>query len=56
MVLAERSNDERMARTALSQIELALATARDGGHGPHATYYAEQLPKAQALVERLSKR
>jgi tetratricopeptide (TPR) repeat protein len=56
MVLAERTDDERMARTALAQIELALATARDGGHDSNATHFAAQLRKAEALVERLSKR
>jgi hypothetical protein len=54
MLLVERTDDERRARMALSQ--LALATARNGGHDSYAALFAAQLPEAQALVERLSKR
>jgi hypothetical protein len=56
MVLAERTGDARLALTALSQIELALATTRDGGHVSNAAYYARQLPRAEALIKRLRKR
>ncbi|HXZ02700.1 MAG TPA: tetratricopeptide repeat protein [Stellaceae bacterium] len=56
MALAERLGDAGMAETAVSQIERALATMRDGNHAPFAAYYAAQLPKARALVDRLSKR
>jgi|SRR3974390_1555234 len=52
-VLAERTGDARAANTALSQIELALATVREDGDAPLAEYLAAQLPKARALVERL---
>jgi hypothetical protein len=52
MVLAERTGDPGMAQTALSQIELALATMR---HAPYVGYYAAQLQKARALVDQLSK-
>jgi hypothetical protein len=44
-----------MAKAALAQIELALATVREGGHALSAAYFAEALPKARALVERLNK-
>jgi tetratricopeptide (TPR) repeat protein len=54
MMLAERTSDAEMAQTALSQIELAFATARDG-HGWYAAYLAKQLPTAEGLVQRLSK-
>ena len=54
-VLAERTGDARVANAALSQIELALATAREGGDAPLTEYLAAQAPKARALVERLSK-
>jgi tetratricopeptide (TPR) repeat protein len=54
MALAERTCDAEMAQMALSQIELAFATTRDG-HASSAAYFATQLPKADALVQRLSK-
>jgi tetratricopeptide (TPR) repeat protein len=54
MALAERTSDAEMAQTALSQIKLAFATTRDS-HASSAAYFAEQLPKADALVQRLSK-
>jgi tetratricopeptide (TPR) repeat protein len=53
---AERLHDKDMARTALRQIDIALTTIRDGEHNPQfSAYYEEQLPKARALVERLSR-
>jgi hypothetical protein len=45
MVLAERTSDAEMAQTALSQIELAFATTRDG-QASSVAYFAGQLPKA----------
>ena len=42
-----------MAETALSQINVAFETMRDGGNAPNAAYYEKQLPKARALVARL---
>ena len=55
MALAERTDDPRMAKAALSQIELALATAHESGDAPLTEYLAAQVPKARALVERLTK-
>ncbi len=55
MVLAERTGDARVAKAALSQIELALATAREGSDAPLTGYLMAQLPKARALDERLRK-
>jgi tetratricopeptide (TPR) repeat protein len=55
MLLADRRRDAAMAKTALSQISAAFETMRDGGHGPNAAYYEEQLPKARAIVARLGK-
>ena len=55
MLLAERTGDSQMAKNAVSQIDLALAAIREGGHAPLAEYYEAQLPKARSLVERLSK-
>jgi hypothetical protein len=55
MRLAEQLKDKAIARKALSQIDMAIATIQDGDHGPlFAAYYEEQLPKARALVEHLS--
>jgi hypothetical protein len=51
--LAERRRDAMMAETALSQINVAFETMRDGGNAPNAAYYEKQLPKARALVARL---
>jgi hypothetical protein len=42
-----------MAETALSQINVAFETMRDGDNVPNASYYEKQLPKARALVARL---
>jgi hypothetical protein len=42
-----------MAETALSQINVAFETMRDGGNASNAAYYEKQLPKARALVARL---
>lgn len=36
-------------------IEAAFETLRDGGHAPATAYCEAQLPKARALVERLTK-
>jgi tetratricopeptide (TPR) repeat protein len=53
MLLAERRGDAAMAKTALSQIDAAFETMRDGGNAPRAAYYERQLPRARALVARL---
>src|SRR5262249_52394079 len=50
MLLAERRGDAAMAEIALSQINTAFETMRDGGHAPYAVFYEEQLPTARALV------
>jgi hypothetical protein len=56
MVLAERRRDAAMAKNALSQINAAFETMRDGGDAPSAAYYEQQLPRARAIVARLGKR
>jgi hypothetical protein len=53
MLLAERRGNVTMAETALSQINAAFETMRDGGHAPYAAYYEQQLSRARALVARL---
>jgi tetratricopeptide (TPR) repeat protein len=53
MLLAERRGDAAMAETALSQINAALETLRDGGDAPYAASYERQLPRARAIVARL---
>jgi hypothetical protein len=45
--------DGAIAETALSQINTAFETMRDGGHAPNAAFYEQQLPRARALVARL---
>jgi hypothetical protein len=53
MLLAERRGDAAMAETALSQINEAFETMRDGGNAPLTAYYERQLPRARAIVARL---
>jgi hypothetical protein len=55
MLLAERRRDAGMAKTALSQINAAFETMRDGGDAQLAATFERQLPKARALVARLGK-
>jgi hypothetical protein len=56
MLIAERLSDVTKARSAVQQIEAALATTRDGGNIPAAAYYEAQLPKARSLLDRLTSR
>jgi hypothetical protein len=56
MLLAERRQDAAMAGTALSQINKAVETMRNGGNAPSAAFYEQQLPRARAIVARLRKR
>ena len=53
MLLAERRQDAAMAAAALSQINKAVETMRNGGNAPSAAFYEQQLPRARALVARL---
>jgi hypothetical protein len=53
MRLAKRRGDATMAETALSQINTAFQTMRDGGHALNASTLERQLPAARALVARL---
>jgi tetratricopeptide (TPR) repeat protein len=53
MAIADRTNDAARAATAVAQIESAYATLRDGGHEQGAASFEEQLPKAQAIRDRL---
>ena len=55
ILLAERLGDVPTARSAVQQIEIALATMRDG-NAPAAAYYEAQLPKARSLFDRLTSR
>ncbi|MCA8883842.1 MAG: hypothetical protein KDK09_02995, partial [Rhodobacteraceae bacterium] len=52
--LAERRADADLARQALAQLTEAAQVLRDGGHIPWAETFERQIPKAQALVTRLS--
>ena len=53
-VLADRTDDLAMARQALQQLQEAEAVLRDGGHETFATYSADRIPRAQAVIARLS--
>jgi tetratricopeptide (TPR) repeat protein len=55
MLIAERRRDAAMAKTALSQINAAFETMRDGGNAQLAATFEQELPKARALVARLGK-
>jgi hypothetical protein len=56
MLLAERRRDAAIAETALSQINAAFETMRDGGDAVRAAYYERQLFGAHAIVTRLRER
>src|SRR5262249_58808538 len=53
MFLAERQGDLAIATTALSQINTAFETMRDGGNAPSAAYYERQLPRGRPGSARL---
>jgi tetratricopeptide (TPR) repeat protein len=53
MLLSERRQDAPMAVTALSQINKAVETMRNGGDAPSAAFYEQQVLRARAIVERL---
>jgi hypothetical protein len=53
MLIADRTNDGALSATAFQQIETAFETERSGGQQQWAAYYQEQLPKAQAIRDRL---
>ena len=55
-LLAERLRDGRAAEAAVAQITMALEVMRAGDHQPFTAYYDEQLLKACALFDRLSRR
>ena len=57
MRLAERRGDAAIANLAVQQIEVALATLREGdGVASAVDYFAEQLSDARALAQRLANR
>jgi tetratricopeptide (TPR) repeat protein len=53
MLIADRINDAPAAETAVRQIAAAFETLRSGGQEQWSTYYQAQLPKAQAIRDRL---
>jgi hypothetical protein len=53
--IAERIGDAALAHRAILQIDLALRIMRDGADAPSAANFSEQLAKARALFDRLSK-
>ena len=56
MMIADRTNDGALAEAAMTQIATAYEALRDGGHAQWAIYYEEQLPKAQAIRNRLKRK
>ncbi len=50
-LLADRTDDLPLARQALQQVQEAEAVLRDGGHQ---TWPADRIPRAQAVIARLS--
>lgn len=53
-LLADRTDDLAMARQALTQLEEAEVVLRDAGHEVFARYSADRIPRAQAVIARLS--
>ena len=53
VTIAERTGDLAVAETAQAEIETAHAAMEAAGHGPYASTYEGQLPRARALVARL---
>ena len=54
-LLADRLGDRHAAETAVAQITAALEVMPEGDHEPFAAYYREQLSKARALFDQLSR-
>jgi tetratricopeptide (TPR) repeat protein len=53
MIIADRTNDAAIAARAVDQIKTAYETERAGGQQMWAAFYEEQLPQAQAILDRL---
>jgi hypothetical protein len=53
ILIADRAKDRVMAETALQQIHDAIETLRSGGQEEWAAEFEAQLPKAQAIRDRL---
>ena len=53
MLIADGTNDAALAETAARQIEAAYETLRDGGDKYQSAQLQTQLPKAQAILDRL---
>jgi hypothetical protein len=56
VVIADRTNDAVLAEAAVRQIELAYETMRLGGHERGSAFRLDQLPRAQAVRDRLKGR
>jgi hypothetical protein len=54
MLIADRTNDEALAETALQQIQTAHKALRGAGQRQWAAYYEAQLTEAQAIRDRLN--
>ncbi len=54
LALSERTGDYESAQAALSQLRQAAVVLRNGGHAPWAATFERLVPRAEALVARLS--
>ena len=53
IVIADRTNDAALAEAAVRQIEAAYEATQSGGHEQLSAYFHAQLPRAQAIRDRL---
>jgi hypothetical protein len=56
MRIADRTNDRAQAETAVEQIQTAVEVLRSGGQNAWAVEFQKELPKAQAIRDRLKER
>ena len=56
MLMADRTNDGAMAETALKQIQIALDSLSESRDVRSSIYFRAQLPRAQAIRDRLKGR
>ena len=54
VLLADRTDDLALAVQALAHLSEAEAVLQDGGHGPGMTHAADRIPRANAVIARLS--
>ena len=55
MLIADRTNDAALAEAAVRQIEAAYETTRSGGQEQWSADFHAQLPRGQAIRDRLKR-